>query len=434
MAKEAKQRLAPIRQTVWMLLAALAHSSLAQPAQAKNEPTNLADALLHDSETTLQFRSHYLYRDKSRLADSLAWAGGGWLGYRSGWAGDRLRLGLTAYTSQKLHGPADKDGASLLLAGQRSYTMPGEAYAALKLDDQIVTAGRFLVNRHEVNPQDTRMTPRTFQGVSLAGKVGDIDYFVARLDKMKARNWDDFENVATVAGAPAGVAEPLLLISLRGTPSERLNLGFSSYRVRDVLASTYADAAWLTPLDDHTGLRLNGQYMRQGSTGGKLLTGAAFNTAIIGFKADMIHGPLTLSGIAMQTDRGAAYRMPFGSWAGYTSRIINNFNRAGERVRAVDAVINFAHLDVPGLILTLSATSGNGAINAATGADLSQNAEYNLTADYRFAAATWPQWVQPLWLRARWGRFEQKLGGVVDATSEYHLILNYTVTLKSLFQ
>lgn len=435
MAKEPKQRLAPTRQAVCMLLAALAlsppaHPSPAQSAPAGNEPASLASALAHDSEITLHFRSHYLYRDKARFADSLAWAGGGWLGYRSGWAGDMLRLGLTAYTSQKLHGPEDKDGASLLLAGQRSYTVAGEAYGALKLDDQIVTAGRFLVNRHEINPQDTRMTPRTFQGVALAGQVGGIDYFVARFDKMKARNWDYFQKVATVAGAPASVTEPLLLVSLRGAPCEHLNLGFSSYRVRDVLASTYADAAWLRPVDDHTGLRLNGQYMRQGGTGNKLLTGAAFDTSIIGLKADLIHGPLTLSGIAMQTDRGAAYRMPFGSWAGYTSRIINNFNRAGERVRAVDAVVDFAHLDVPGLILTLSATSGVGAINAATGAELSKNAEYNLTADYRFTANTWPQWAQPLWLRSRWGRFEQRLGGVVDATSEYHLILNYTVTFK----
>lgn len=433
MVKKPEKRFTYACQAGWLVSATLisAFPALAiQPAPAINETASLADALVRDSETTLQFRSHYLYRDKSRFADSLAWAGGGWLGYRSGWAGDMLRLGLTAYTSQKLHGPADKDGASLLLAGQRSYTALGEAHGALKIDDQIVMAGRFLVNRHEVNPQDTRMTPRTFQGVSLAGKVGDIDYFVARLDKMKARNWDYFENVATVAGAPAGVTEPLLLISLRGAPNEHLNLGFSSYRVRDVLASTYADAEWLTPVDVNTRLRLSGQYMRQGSTGDKLLTGAAFNTSIIGLKADLIHGPFTLSGIAMKTDRGVAYRMPFGSWAGYTSRIVNNFNRAGERVRAVDAVVDFAHLDVPGLALTMSATSGNAAINAATGADLSKNVEYNLTADYRFTANTWPQWAQPLWLRARWGRFEQKLGGVVDITSEYHLILNYAVTYK----
>lgn len=422
-----KGPLASACQTGWFLFTALAPVS---PAFATDGGASLADALVRDSETTLQFRSHYLARDKPGSADSLAWAGGGRLAYRSGWAGDTLRLGLAVFTSQKLHGPADKDGASLLLAGQRSYTVLGEVYGALKFDEQVLAAGRFLVNQHEVNPQDTRMTPRTFQGVSLAGKAGGVDYFVARFDKMKARNWDYFEKVSTVAGAPASVNEPLLLISLRGEPNEKLSLGFASYRVRDVLASTYADAAWLTSLDTDTQLRLGGQVMRQGSTGDNLLTGEDFDTWIIGGKVDLIHGPLTLSGTAMKTDRGAAYRMPFGSWAGYTSRIINNFNRAGERVWAVDAAVDFARMGAPGLSLNTNVTFGNGAINAATGAGLSKNTEYDFTADYRFSAATWPQWARPLWLRGRVARFEQKLGSVVDVTGERHLILNYTATFK----
>lgn len=426
MAKGLRERGSPAHPATWFLVAALAPTS----ALAADGATSLANFLVRDSEMTLQFRSHYLDRDKPGAADSLAWAAGGWLGYRSGWANDALRLGLTAYTSQKLLGPADKDGAALLLAGQHSYTVLGEAYGALKLEGQVFTAGRFLVNQYEVNPQDTRMTPRTFQGISLAGKVGGVDYFVASLDKMKARNWDAFEDVASVAGAPASVGEPLLLLSLRGAPSENLSLGFASYRVRDVLASTYTDAAWLTPVTSDTRLRLNGQYLRQGSSGGNRLTGAAFDTWTVGLKADLMHGPLSLSGIAMKTDRGAAYRMPFGSWPGYASRIINNFNRAGERVWAIDAAVDFAHLGAPGLTLNSSVTFGGDASDAATGAGLSQNAEYDFTADYRFAATPWPQWARPLWLRARVARFEQKLGKVVGITNEYHLILNYTATFK----
>lgn len=137
---------------------------------------DLAGFLAQDSEITLHFRSHYLDRDKSAAADSLSWAAGGWLGYRSGWADDVFRLGFTAYTSQKLFGPADQDGAALLLAGQKSYSVMGEAFGALKLENHILMAGRFLVNQFEVNPQDTRMTPRTFQGVSLAGRLGGVDY------------------------------------------------------------------------------------------------------------------------------------------------------------------------------------------------------------------------------------------------------------------
>jgi hypothetical protein len=391
---------------------------------------SLADALLRDAQTTLHLRSHYLYRDKPGPTESLAWAAGGWLGWRSGWAGDAVRLGLTAYTSQKLLGPADKDGAALLLAGQQHYTVMGEAYGALKIAEQQLAAGRFLVNQYEVNPQDTRMTPRTFQGAALAGTAGGVDYFVGRLDKMKSRNWDHFEDVAGVAGAPATVTEPLWLVSARGALGETLSLGFASYRVRHVLASTYADAAWLVPVGTDTRLRLGGQYMRQGSTGDRLLTGAAFGTSILGLKADLIHGPLTVSAIAMQTGRGAAYRMPFGSWAGYTSRIINNFNRAGERVRAIDAVVDCARLGAPGLTINATATTGDTAIDAATGAGLSKNAEVDVTVDYRFSAARWPPWARALALRARVGRFEQRLGGVVDSTTEHHLIVNYTVMFK----
>jgi hypothetical protein len=404
---------------------------LAAPATPPSAGTpGLADALGRGSETTLHFRSHYLDRDKPGPAESLSWAAGGWLGYRSGWAFDTARLGLTAYTSQKLLGPADRDGAALLLTGQKSYTVLGEAFGALKIAGQTLAAGRFLVNRFEVNPQDTRMTPRTFQGAALSGEIGGVDYFVGRLDKMKARNWDYFEPVASVVGAPASVSEPLWLLSARAAPSAAWTLGFASYQVRDVLASRYADAAWLTPLGSDTRLRLGGQWMRQGSTGERLLTGSAFDTTILGFKADLIHGPLTLSAIAMQTGRGAAYRMPFGSWAGYTSRIINNFNRAGERVRAIDASVDFASLGMAGLIVNASATAGDNAIQAASGAALSENAEYNLTADYRFSAATWPPWARPLALRARAARFEQKLGGNTDVTTEYHLIVNYEKTFK----
>ncbi len=402
----------------------------ALPALAAEGSASLADALLRDSETTLHFRSHYLDRDRPAGIDNVAWAAGGWLGYRSGWAGNALRLGLTAYTSQKLYGPEDKDGTALLLAGQRSYTVLGEGFGALRHAGHVLTAGRFLVNQFEVNPQDTRMTPRTFQGVSLAGTAGGIEYFLARLDRMKARNWDYFENVADVAGAPAGTHRPMWLVSVRAAPAEHLSLGFSSYRVRDVLQSAYAEAGWTVPVGTETRLRFGGQYFRQGSTGERLLTGRSFATWTAGVKADLIHGPFTLSAIAMKTGRGAAYRMPYGSWAGYTSRIINNFNRAGEEVRAVDAAIDFARLGAPGLSLIASATVGRNAINAASGAALSRNEEYNLTVDYRFTADAWPQWARPLWLRARAARFEQRLNGAADIVTERHLILNYAYTFK----
>lgn len=398
------------------------------PVQAS---ANLIDALGRDSETTLHLRSHYLQRDRSWQNGSLAWAAGGSIAYRSGLAWDHLRLGLTAYTSQKLHGPADKDGTALLLTGQHSYGVLGEAFAAYEYRDQKTMAGRFLVNQYEVNPQDSRMTPRTFQGFSLNGKAGGIHYYMGRLDKMKSRNWDYFENVATVAGAPAGTKEPMYLISLRGEPAKDLSLGFATYHVPNVLTSSYADASWLTStVGEKTRFRLGGQFFKQGSTGNHLLTGSDFDTWSAGVKADLLHGPLTLSAIFMKTDRGAAYRMPFGTWPGYANRIINNFNRAGERALGLDANVDCASLGIPGLNLNGSVTVGDHAINSATGIGLSKDTEYDLTADYQFATGDWPQWLKPVSLRGRVARFEQKTVKSLNITDEYQFIIKYTHTFK----
>ncbi|MFP5410416.1 MAG: OprD family outer membrane porin [Gammaproteobacteria bacterium] len=396
------------------------------PARA----SDVADALLRDNEFSLQLRSHYLARDRSAAPDSLGWAAGGWVVYRSGWMGDRLRLGLTGYTSHKLLGPDDKDGAAVLAPGQKDYTVLGEAFGALKLGEATLTAGRFLINQFEVNPQDTRMSPRTFRGAALTGRVSGYDYFAGYIDKMKVRNSEDFVDVAVSAGAPAGVREPMLLLSLRGSPDESLRIGASVYHVHNVLASGYADVTWTLPSDGPTTIRLGAQYMRQGSVGDHVLTGSDFGTWIVGFKGDLVHGPVTLSAIAMQTARDAAYRTPYGSWQGYTSRIINNFHRAGEQVWAADAVADFATLGAPGLGLIASATFGREAINAATGTALPDHTEYNLSVDYRFTSSAWPQSLRPLWLRVRWARLEQSLGGQTDTVTERHAILNYTLRFK----
>ncbi len=222
----------------WLLVATTA---TAVPTLAADWTSGLTNALTRDSALTLHWRSHYLNRVRPGPVENLAWAGGGWLGYRSGWIADRLRLGLTGYTSQRLYGPLDKDGTSLLATGQQPYSVLGEAFGALKLGDQTFTVGRFLVNEFEVNPQDTRMTPRTFEGAALTGTLGGTEYFAGYIDAMKHRNWDEFVQVAEVAGAPATVTEPMLLLTARGTPTEALTWGAATYYLPDLLSSTYAE-------------------------------------------------------------------------------------------------------------------------------------------------------------------------------------------------
>ena len=78
--------------------------------------------------------------------------------------------------------------------------MIGEAYASLKLWDQVLTGGRFLVTQPEISLSDIRMTPITYSGGNLSGKLAGIDYFAAYLNATKPRNSDNFQNFAEAAG------------------------------------------------------------------------------------------------------------------------------------------------------------------------------------------------------------------------------------------
>jgi hypothetical protein len=69
---------------------------------------------------------------------------------------------------------------------------------------------------------------------------------------------------------------------------------------------------------------------------------------------------------------------------------------------------------------------GRDAINAATGAALTNQNEYNLTLDYRFSADRWPASLRPLWIRARADYVTESTGN----TTDYRIIVNYPLVFK----
>jgi len=128
----------------WLSLAAGA------PALADNG-SDVARALGKESEVTVHLRSYYLNRDKPAPATDLeAWALGGWLGYQSGWMFDFLRVGAVGYTSQPLYAPDDKDGTLLLKPGQDGYSVLGQAYLALRMQQHLFTGEDGLIPRYNV--------------------------------------------------------------------------------------------------------------------------------------------------------------------------------------------------------------------------------------------------------------------------------------------
>jgi hypothetical protein len=410
-----------------MVTVAVVAFGSAASAFAADDAGALAQMLVDDSKVDLQLRTYAMDRERPGGVANQAWAAGGWLGYRSGWLGNVLSFGLVGYTSQPLWAPADADGTLLLAPGQDGYSVLGQAYVSLKLLEQTLTGGRFDVNQPEVNPQDNRMTPNTFEGGRLSGRLGGVNYFGGYLSAEKKRNATTFDNMATVAGAPSDVSSPMWLIGFDGQPVKDLTLRFSSYHVPDILDSTYADGTWLTPLSDAYKLRLGAQAMYQNSTGSELLTGSGFSTWSGGIKADLIAGGATATLAYNQTGRGAAYRSPYGSWAGYTSMIFQDFNQAGQKAVLIGGTYDFAGLELPGLALNAAVVFGRDQIDPSTGAALPDLTEYDMTLDYRFSAKSWPQWAQPLWIRARAAYVDQSAAG---HTTDYRIIVNYPWSLK----
>ena len=200
-----------------------------------------------DTQVDLHLRTLY-FNLQSDTTASEAWALGGWLEYKSGWLADVFRLGATGYTSQPLHAPEGRDGTLLLGPDQSALLVLGQAYGQLRYQEYALLTGyRQLVNQGYTNPHDDRMIPQTFEGATLGGALGPVDYFLGYLTAFKARDSDEFINMA----ARAGVAKHnrgQWLTSARLARVPGLDLYLANYLVPDVFNTAYLHAEYKVPL------------------------------------------------------------------------------------------------------------------------------------------------------------------------------------------
>src|SRR5215813_6189899 len=222
---------------------------LPSPLEALFQPAKQALAplppFLSDTDFHLHYRSYYLNRMQPSGAVNEAEAFGGWLSYRSGWLLDTFAMGATFYGSAPLYAPADRDGTLLLATGQKGYYVPGEAWGALRYKDYALLKGyRLLVEQTYINPQDNRMTPNTFEGVTLGGKVGFVQYLTGYLWKIKPRNADKFVSMSEQAGAK-GSDDGVILGGVRLTPISGLRLDLDEQYGVNAFNTIYAEGEYL---------------------------------------------------------------------------------------------------------------------------------------------------------------------------------------------
>lgn len=336
-------------------------------------------------EPVLQLRTYYLDAESLTGVPSEAWALGGWAGLRSPWWGDLFQVGVVGYTSQKLYAPADKDGTKLLATGQQPITVLGEAFGALRILGQTITAYRQLVNRPFINPQDNRMVPNTFEAYTLTGASGDVAYTGGYITKIKVRQSESFVWMSNAAGG-AGDQSGVIYVGATWDFTKNGNVRVDDQYAVNVFNTFYIDGKYPIALNDRTSLTLGAQYFPQKSVGDAQI--GTFSTFGTGIQAAINHGPAGLQLAYTQTGKGFDTQNPFGTHPSYLDLMQVSFNTAGERAWGVSGNIDFADLGAPGLKAAAIYASGSDRINASSGSAMPDHYETNVRVDYAIRKGT----------------------------------------------
>ena len=307
-----------------------------------------------DARWDVQLRSYYLDREKFDDSESEAWSLGGSVGLKTGYFRERFAMGATAYTSQRLHGPEDKDGTALLQPGQHGYTVLGELYGEFLVTPKTrLSFGRRAIDTPYVNRNDSRMTPNTFEAITVQGLYGGEGKGEWRVgggyfDEIKGRNSNEFVSMATVAGAPAGVERGVYALGANYKLGD-FSIGAIDYYSDDIINIFYTEGKYAFPLSDSSKLAFSLQYSDQDATGDNLLRGTDFSSAAWGAKADLSFGGALLTTAFTSASGNASMQSPWSGYPGYTSVQLEDFNRDGEDTWMLRAGYTFQ--SVPGLSL-----------------------------------------------------------------------------------
>jgi hypothetical protein len=369
----------------------------------------LKDRLRHlspvfrDSELDLQFRSYYFRAKNFDNSKSEAWTLGGSLAYQSGWHDDWIAVGAKLYTSQKLHGPSDRDGTQLLRPEQRSYTVMGQTYARLRFRERHeVWLYRREYDLPYVNKDDSRMTPNTFEGYTVRGTLlggasqPKLRYVGGYLTRMKKRDSDRFVPMGEAAGAVGGAKRGLWMAGAL-LSTGKLTFGAIDYLTPDVLNIFYSEFDRTWSISDELAVRLGAQFTDQRSVGDDLLTGSFFDTRVWGARLAASYKGATLRFAFSTTSSEADIRHPFGNYPGYLSLMTRKFNRAGEDAWLVGIAYHFRRVGLEGLSTFVNVARGSDIQDELSGASLPDETEVDITLDYRPERGP----LKGFWLRLR---------------------------------
>jgi len=389
---------------------------------------------IRDSLLQIVTRTYYLTRDNANGSKSEAWAGGGWIAYRSGLIADVFGVHAALYTSQKLFGPSDESGTKLLNPDQEPLNVLGQVYGRINLPgQQEIRGGRQLVDTPLINPQDSRMVPNTFEGaqlVTLPDKNRSYDYAFGYLWTVKQRDSNDFISMsdALASGDVVNRGTPFGMIKYR--PFAGLSTALMDYYIQDFINTGFAQAEYNFQLPkDAPQWSIGANVIDQRSVGSNMLTGSSFQTYQASAKAQVMYAGWTFFVAGSSTGDGSKLYSPFGSKPNYTDMQQVSFDNAGEKAIGGSVAYDFGHAFGKSGLSGLSAgawyTHGWDAVNTSTNLGIPNRDELDLWVQYRPKEGP----LKGLRVKVQYSDLWQQ-GNMRDPQPEFRFIADYTVLFR----
>ena len=374
----------------------------------------------------IELKSRTVYFDRTKLGgiDQESFATGGSLMFRSGQWKDFFRIHTEVFTSQKLYGDVDRDGAQLLREKQKELTVLGTAYAQFDYKKVRLRLGRQDFSLPYVNRNYSRMIPNTFEAVAVNVKRGKFEGIGGYIDKIKKRDSGSFVSMSKAAGVGGDSNEGTAMIGGRFSPNENLDFGILNFYTFNVFNIFYSEINYTKPLKDKNAFKLSAQFTDERSVGDELLSKSPFQTQVWSVEGRYGFSDAILRAAYSATSERGTISSPYGGYPGYISLMKSDFNRAGEQAWMVGLTYNFSRIGLDGLSMNTKYASGYNAEDFSSGSSRPDQQEFNITFDY------YPPAGRPLsgfWLRLRAAKRWQD---GQDDTHDIRVLLNYTYSIK----
>ena len=374
----------------------------------------------------IELKSRTVYFDRTKLGgiDQESFATGGSLLFRSGKWKDFFTVHTEVFTSQKLYGDIDRDGAQLLRDKQKELTVLGTAYAQFDYKKVRLRLGRQDFSLPYVNRNYSRMIPNTFEAYALTVKRGKFEGLGGYVDKIKKRNSGSFVSMSKGAGVSGDSDEGMAMVGGLFKANDNLDIGIVNFYTFNVFNIFYSEINYTKPLKDKNALKFSAQFTDQRSVGDELLSTSPFKTQVWSVEGRYGFKDAILRAAYSATSESGTISSPYGGYPGYISLMKSDFNRAGEQAWMVGLTYNFSRIGLKGLSMNTKYASGYNAEDFSSGLARPDEQEFDITFDY------YPPAGRPLagfWLRVRGAKLWQD---GQDDTHDIRVLLNYTFSVK----